>query len=126
METEDFTMSFKTQIEVRRIGSENVKSASGKANINWFIEFTGTTKEGPDGIRFAVPQQTMNLELEAFNDDTDQNEEWTEYLRIENVTQVKVQGPTSDYANQDIFKLLSQGLKPKSLEIWRDEITLQF
>jgi predicted nucleotidyltransferase len=84
-------MEFTTTVKVSRIGSHTAKSASGTTEIVWNFAFLATSK-GIHKIKVDAPPQKLTLQLEAWNDDTDKDDKWTEELTI---SKVKIDGKKS-------------------------------
>lgn len=116
-------MEFTTNIDISRTGSETIRSASGKSSIKWKLEIDAR-EYGIKDISVIVPDQTIQLELTAYNEETGEDDEWSEPLVIDSL-KLKIKG-NNDYTIEDVIKALSNGLTPRELELWRDQATLLF
>jgi hypothetical protein len=110
-----------TPVRVVRIGSETIESASGTTTILWNLNtYLNNNLDGFE-MKIEIPEQELVLNLGRFNDDTDQDEEFQETIKV---TKIKIEAGRQEYS--DFIKNLQNGLKPKELELWRDQLTLSF
>lgn len=101
---------FTTEIEVSRTGNNSVSSAGGKAKIKWTLDIEAR-EYGIKGFMVIVPDQKITAELTRYDEETDEEIEFTEEIELKNV---KVY-PRGD---MELSSFLRSGFAPTELEIY--------
>lgn len=117
---------FTTEVKVVRTGSHNQRAASGTTKIQWVltlgVEGSVGSQAGLSSAIIKVIPQNLDLKLDSWNDDTDQDDNWTESLDLSSI-KVKLE---SNHSSENILKQLENGLRPKELHIWNGQVSLVF
>ena len=109
---------FNTNVDVEIIGTFNEKSASGKAKVKWNFEIE-MRERGIKGFSITVPDQTITLDVERYDEDKD--EEYTETITLE-LKDVKIDS-SFGHSSKDIQYL---SLIPLKLEKYKGKFELIF
>lgn len=119
-------LTFTSAVKVIRTGSHNQRAASGYTEVKWALTLLMDNEANPTGIigvSFKVLSTELKLKLEAFNDETDQDDKWEETLDLSKA-KIKFDDDKQQYIS--FVKNLQNGIVLQKVEIWRDEVTLQF
>lgn len=109
---------FTTEVEIAIIGNTVENSGSGKAKVRWMLELE-VREYGVKSFVIVVPDQTVELEVERYNFDTD--EEYNEFVVLE-LKDVQVDS-SFHHSSKDIKYL---DLIPTELEKYGDRYELRF
>lgn len=107
---------FNTEVNVSVIGDESITGGSGKATVKWVMNIEAR-EYGIKCFGLYVPEQEIEVPVEVYNEETDDEEIVMRKYKLENVKIEEV---------ENLGNLQYLQLVPNELEIWKKEYTLRF
>ena len=107
---------FNTEVDISVTGDEKVAGGSGKASIKWVLNVEAR-EYGIKCFGIYVPEQTVTVQVETYNEETDEEYFEERTYKLENVEIDEV----NSAGNLQYLQLV-----PTELEIWKNKFTLRF
>lgn len=107
---------FITEVDVSVIGDESITGGAGKAKVKWVMTMEARTF-GIKCFGFYVPEQEIEVPVETYNEETDDEEIEIRTYKLENVEIDEI----NSRGNLQFLQLI-----PTELEIWKNKYTLRF